>query len=293
VNRSVLFVFVGALVIAVLVAVVVQSKFSAPKVKSAAPALEVLIARKPLFLGQKLKPEDISWKSWNEDLLYKGLIKKSEHGDPEKLKYYGSPLKRSIMEGEPIASHDLVAESKDSFLSAQISPNMRAVAINVKADMIAGGFVAPNDYVDVILAYTPKLIGTTQDAAPDIIQRQASQIILRNVKVLAVDQDAKNENRTAKVARTVTLEVSVEGAQKIALASQMGALSLALRRLGEKDDPSLPTPPMVTDVTLSDVIQKLNKRAESKRNQQVGGASVRLYSGSQVINIPVRETLRP
>jgi pilus assembly protein CpaB len=288
-NKNIIFIFGGALLIALIVAGVVQLKLakSPLKEKALAPTLEVLVANKALFLGQKLKAEDVSWKAWNEDLTYKGLIKKSEQADPEKLSYYGSPLRRSIAEGEPIADKDIVAGSKDSFLSALIAPNMRAVAINVKADMIAGGFVAPNDYVDVILAYTPKLIGATQDAAPDIIQRQASQVILKNVKVLAIDQDAKNEDRTAKVARTVTLEVSVEGAQKIALALQMGSLSLALRRLGEQDDPSAPETPMVTDVTLSDVIQKLNDRVETKK-VQTGDTSVRIYSGGQVMNVPVR-----
>jgi pilus assembly protein CpaB len=106
-----------------------------------------------------------------------------------------------------------------------------------------------------------------------------------------VDQSAKDDKHEAKEAKTVTLEVTLEGAQKLALATQMGDISLSLRRLGEKDDPNAPPPPLVTDVNTIDAIKKINADMGSAKAGGPKSASVRLYSGSTVQNIPVRQTL--
>src|SRR5690606_29000050 len=101
----------------------------------------------------------------------------------------------------------------------------------------------------------------------------------------AVDQSAKEENREAKIAKTVTLEVSQEGAQILALADSMGEITLALRRIGDKNDEKSKVVPLTTDVTTSDVIKKLNNIAtQSKTSNQ----AVRMYGGPSVINVPVR-----
>ncbi|HEX2752483.1 MAG TPA: Flp pilus assembly protein CpaB, partial [Alphaproteobacteria bacterium] len=149
----------------------------------------------------------------------------------------------------------------------------------------AGGFITPGDHVDVVLSSTPRLSRTAQEHADKYVSRYASQTVLSNVKVLAVDQSAKEENREAKIAKTVTLEVSQEGAQILALAESMGDITLALRRIGDKDDEKSKVVPFTTDVTTSDVIKKLNNMAtESKSSNQ----AIRMYGGTTIINMPVR-----
>ncbi len=288
-NKNVLMILGGAVAIAALVGVIVSVAFAPKKTASAKASTEVLVANKLLVIGQKLKAEDTRWQPWSEDASFKGLIKKADQPDPAKLAVYDSPLRRDIESGEPITMQSLITDTKGAFLSAVITPGMRAVAVAVRVSTGAGGFVAPGDHVDVILAYAAKLVGSAQDFAPEIVQRVASQLVLSNVKVLAVDQNSKDSTHEAKEAKTVTLEVDMEGAQKLALAGQMGELSLSLRRLGEKDDPNALPPPLVTDVTTSDVIKKITAEMNaSKTNQK--SSTVRMYNGNAVVNVPVRAT---
>ncbi len=281
----------AALLIAVIVAVVISSLPKTKPVAEVTPSLEVLVANKVLIKGEKLAAEDVHWQVWPDSVSYTGLIKKSEQADPEKLTAYGSPLRHDIEAGEPVTTQSLVLDAKGSFLSAMLGPGMRAVSIAVKGEAGgAGGFISPGDQVDVILAYSPKLSGPAQTAVSKIVQRYATQIIMRNVKVLAVDQDAKNDAHDPKVAKSVTLEVDETGEQKLALVQQMGEISLSLRRLGEKDDPAtdLP-PPMITDVNTIDVIKKVNKDIGRSQSDGPGYATVRMYSGNAVQNLPVRD----
>lgn len=287
-NKNLLMIGGGALLISILVGMIVQATLTPKKVpEQAKTGTEILVASRQILIGQKLTAEDIRWQAFPDEAVFKGAIKKSDQADPAKLSYYGSPLRRDVESGEPITLQALISDTKGVFLSAIIAPGMRAMSVGVKDYTSAGGFIAPGDHVDVLLAYTAKLTGATQDYAPSIVQRVASQLVLSNVKVLGVDQNSKDDAHEAKVAKTVTLEVTQEGAQKIALAQQMGDISLSLRRLGEKDDPDAPPPALVTDVTATDVIKKINADMEAaKANKQI--STVRVYGGDNIMNIPVR-----
>jgi pilus assembly protein CpaB len=289
-NKSVLMIMGGALIVAVIVALVVQAKLS-PKTNGApAPALtEVLVTTKKLAIGDLLKPEDLRWQSWPQAAVYQGVIRKTEQADIAKLDIYTAPLRRGVEAGEPLTRQALVPNNTggNNFLAALIAPGMRAVGISVKAETMAGGFIAPGDFVDVILSYTPGLSGALSDYSKTIVQRMASQTILKNVRVLAVDQDAKDGARAAKAAKTVTLEVTQEGAQLIALAARMGTMSLALRRLGEKDEPRS-VPVITSDILMSDIARMAGEAAAGARKN-----TVRMYSGTTVTNIPVRPDSPP
>ncbi|MBI3440690.1 MAG: Flp pilus assembly protein CpaB [Proteobacteria bacterium] len=286
-NKSVLIIVGGALAIAAIVGLVVSSKLSPKQATVQKASTAILVANKLLFIGQKLKAEDVRWQDWPDDAVFKGIVKKADQPDLTKLSVYNAPLRRNIESGEPVTTQALVPDAKGAFLSALISPGMRAVSIGVGTNSGAGGFVSPGDHVDVILSYTAKLVGPAQDYAPQIVQKYASQLLLSNVKVLAVDQDAKDDAHEAKVAKTVTLEVSAEDSEKLAMAEQMGSLSLTLRRLGEKDDPNAPVPPLVTDVNTSDVIKQVNKLMDDSKTSQPN-TEIRMYNGNNVYNIPVR-----
>lgn len=284
-NKSVLMIMGGALVVAILVAMIVQSKLSSKSTGGGA-SVEILVANKKLMLGERIKPEDVRWQAWPDAATFKGVIKKSEQKDEKDLDVYDTPLRRDIEAGEPVTKQSVIADVKGdgNFLAASIEPGMRAMAVAVKAETAAGGFIAPGDRVDVILSYSVKIAKDAQTFANNVISKYASQTVLTNVKVLAVDQKSTGEQE-AKVAKTVTLEVSREGSEILALATSMGDISLSLRRLGEKDGPSDAVTPITTDATTSEVIRKLNdilQKTVSTSN------AVRVYSGSEIQNIPVR-----
>lgn len=282
-NRSMLIIMGSALAIAMIVGLFVSSRLTPKSEGTSVPSTEILVANKVILTGQKLKPEDTRWQAFPNDSLYPGVIKKSDYPNPDKMEYYDSPLRHDLESGEPVTTRALITDAKSNFLSALIAPGMRAVAVNVSQTSTAGGFVAPGDHVDVLLAYTMRLNGPAQNASSDVVQRFATEIVLSDVKVLAVDQNSNDSNHEAKVGRTATLEVSLKDAEKLAIAEQMGTLSLVMRRIGEKDAPNGPPPPIETDVTSTPLIKKLIDRADTPQGQ------VRVYSGNTVQNVPVRQ----
>lgn len=282
----------GAIIVAILVAMIVQAKLSPKSEVSGGTSVEILVANKKLLTGERIKPEDVRWQGFPEASAFKGVIKKSDQEDEKDLAVYDTPLRRDIESGEPITMQAIIADVKGggNFLAASIEPGMRGVGISVKANTAAGGFIAPGDHVDVILSYTAKLDRDAADFAGGVVNRYASQTILSNVKVLAVDQTSKDEGREAKIAKTVTLEVTREGAEILALADSMGDVSLSLRRLGEKDNEVDMLTPLTTDATTSEVIRKINDIMEKSKTTS---NTVRVYSGTEIQNIPVRSATTP
>lgn len=292
-NKSVLAIMGGAVIVAILVALIVQAKLSPGVGSGAVASTEILVASKKLLIGEKIKPEDVRWQAWPESAVFKGMIKRSEQVDEKDLSVYDTPLRRSIESGEPVTLQSVIADVKggNNFLAASLEPGLRAVGVAVKANTSAGGFLSPGDHVDVVLSYTAKLKGDADKVAGNIVQRYATQTVLSNVRVMAVDQNSKeDEAAEIKVAKTVTLEVTKEGAEILALAESMGDISLALRRLGEKDTPADAATTMVTDATTSEVIRRINalmNKAKTTSN------TVRLYSGVTIQNVPVRSMTQP
>jgi pilus assembly protein CpaB len=284
----------GAVIVAMIVAMLVQSNLSSKLAKNNAMAegVEVLVANKMLMTGEVLKSSDVHWGAWPSNAVFNGMIRRKDQADENKLEVYDKLLRRDIMSGEPITTQAVILDAKGSgtFLSASISPGMRAVGIPVKAETEAGGFVTVGDHVDVILTYQLSVRGDAGPYSFDAVQNFASETILSNARVLAVDQNAKEGDREAKLARTVTLEVSKEGAQILAMASTMGTISLSLRHLGEKDTQADHEVPLTTDVTTSRVIKKIY---EIMNKSKTTSNAVRLYSGTTVVNVPVRAAKAP
>ena len=285
-NKKLIIVMMGAFIMASIVAMLVQASL-APKEQPAQTApvgIEILIAGRDLNKGEVLKPQDTQWKRFNKETVFAGIVKKPEDSAKKEVKVFNKTLKRDLVLGEPITTQSIIMdiEGAATGLSAKITTGMRAVAIKVKADTSAGGFVTPGDNVDIILTYQLRLQGEVAQYSQDTIQRFASETIMKNIKVLAVDQDSKEKSREAKVARTVTLEVTASQAQSLSMASQMGELTLALRRIGDNSsDKDLSS---TTDVygsrVINDIYQKMYKT-------KLKTGSVRVYSGNQVQDMPV------
>ncbi|MCC7037301.1 MAG: Flp pilus assembly protein CpaB [Alphaproteobacteria bacterium] len=285
-NRSVLMVMGGALMVAIVVALIVQAKVSPKGPAKADTSAQVLVANKQMLIGEKLKNENVHWEPWPSGGMYSGVYKREDYADGKMPEIFDTPLRRTVEGGEPITRQALIPDVKGgkNFLAATISPGMRAVGLRINDVTSVGGFVAPGDNVDIILSYQANLPGPTQAVGEVLIGRFASQTVLSNVKVMAVDQSFKDEGREAKIAKVVTVEVTREGAEVLALAAQMGELSLALRRIGEKDTAESVVTPLTTEAGTSEVIRKLNQVMTT------GGpaATVRVYNGNTVQNVPVR-----
>lgn len=282
-NKNMIIVLAGGFLIAVLVAVLVQSSLSGGKKKddTSAPKVQVLVAARDLPAGKELGTGDTKWQDWPESSVFTGAIVRKEK-EPALEAGKGRVI-QSISAGQPIHPSLLVGEAKANFLAAKLKEGMRAVGISVKAQNIAGGFVGPGDYVDVIVTYKVSVQDKDNAAVQSMVSKQASETILENVRVLASDQQAIREEDKAKVARTVTLEVDAAGAERLALATEMGDVTLALRGIGDKTVKT--DGDITTDVKMSKVLKGL---AKAQQGDGAGGA-VRVFNGDQMNSVSVRQ----
>jgi pilus assembly protein CpaB len=157
----------------------------------------------------------------------------------------GAVARRRILANEPISPDQLIQRGDHSIGSAVVSPGMRAVSIAISAQTASGGFIAPGDYVDVMLSIQHDITQYDENGkkAPagtpamlpdgDTMVKYSTETVLRNVKVLAIDQSlGRNaEQGPADVGKTATLEVSPHDAEKLLTAGQLGSLTLVLRSM--------------------------------------------------------------
>jgi pilus assembly protein CpaB len=205
--------------------VVVQS---APAQK---PATQVLVARGELHVGQFLRPENLRWQSWPDDAVSQSYVRQGDHQLED---YIGAVVRNGLADGEPITDLRVVRPGDRGFLAAVLTPGYRAVTVPVTPASSVAGFVFPGDHVDVLVTFTitdPKM-GKDDTENRD---HKASETVLTDVRVLALDQRADDQNKDVTVAKTATLEVTPKQAEIIAVVSDIGKLSLSLRSLGREE----------------------------------------------------------
>lgn len=205
---------------------------------------QVLVAKAPIGMGERLKPDTLEWQDWPEGAVRPEYVTISAMPDaPAELT--GAVARFEFFPGEPIREQKLV-RSEQGYLSAVLAPGMRGVAVGVNAVSSAGGFVVPNDHVDVVL--------TTSTS-----QGQQSEVVLSNVRVLAIgkrlgemgasggDEKAENDSpvpETFDNSTVATLELTPGQAETLINASMRGQLSLTLRSItdfGKTADAERPT----------------------------------------------------
>jgi pilus assembly protein CpaB len=191
------------------------------------PTVDVLVAKNEIGLGQTVKPEDLQWQTWPAASASNVFIKRSEKPEAQK-DFTGSIARSPFIAGEPIREQKLVkADGSSGFMAAILPTGMRAVSTEITPETGAGGFILPNDRVDVIL--TQRFKNPDRPNLPDIV---ISKPILMNVRVLAIDQAPKEKDgQTAVIGKTVTLELKPEQITTLQAARQGGSLSLALRSM--------------------------------------------------------------
>jgi pilus assembly protein CpaB len=193
-------------------------------VEAPAPATQdVLVASGDLLQAQTLTKENLRWQPWPLNALNPVYITRSSRPDAiDKLA--GAIVRNHMAAGEPIQEANL-APRHAGYLATVLPRGKRAMAVRISAESTAGGFILPNDRVDVL---------HSDGRSP------VSHTILSNVRVLAIDQvvdDNKNENSKANViGKTATLELDPSQAEILTAAQAVGTLSLSLRSAADNDD---------------------------------------------------------
>ncbi len=197
-------------------------------VETAAPRMnteDVLVASRDISLGAAVTDTAVEWRAWPAEGLSASFITRSARpGAVTELQ--GTLVRSSFTAGEPIQDDKLI-RTDQGFLSAVLPKGMRAAAVRVNAASTAGGFILPDDRVDVIMI--------RQMANSEV----SSDTILANIRVLAIDQSigkTGEEKQATMVAQdTVTLELTPDQVELITQAQQMGTISLALRSIADAE----------------------------------------------------------
>lgn len=201
------------------------------------PMADVLAPRSDILRGGRLAEGSLTWISWPEDRLHPGMILRRDEPDAAD-DFTGRRLRSNIYSGEPLRRVHL-SEGEGGYLALALQPQMRAIGVSVTAEKTAGGFIMPNDRVDVLLTVVRDLDGDGEASG-------ASRTILTNVRVLAIGASTFEEEKAVKappkegeapastkppniVGATATLEVAPDQAEILLAASASGTLSLALR----------------------------------------------------------------
>lgn len=279
-----------------------------------AQSTEVLVAASDIGVGQFIQPNHIRWQSWAPEHVTEAFIMK-QHGDtatapattkdasvtPEnndaqkvdlREAFIGAVARQNIKSGEPILKNAVVKPHDRGFLAAVLDPGRRAVAVPITNVTGIAGFAFPGDHVDLILT---NAIHPTDDNK--VSERRASMTIVKDVRVLALDQDAgaARENAAtsgakpeAKEAKVVTLEVTPKQAEIVTLGIQLGTLSLSLRSLSDDQTPqqaqgngthlTYPVAYQKSAYTLDSEVSEIIPRPED--HTDLGGQVVQVLRGS-------------
>lgn len=222
-----------ALVAGLGAALLVQSpKAPAPVAKiEKAPTVPVLVAATDIPVGNTVTATDLRWLDWPVASVPTGIIRKDEAPEAEQ-EIIGQVARYAVLGAEPIRREKLIKTDGTGFLSAVLPAGMRAVAISTdsRGANTAGGFILPNDRVDVISTSRGESEG------------HSSEVILRNIRVLAIGQNVQERNgEKVVVGETATLEIEPGQVEGLVQAQKSGTLSLALRSLKDAGETTPPT----------------------------------------------------
>jgi pilus assembly protein CpaB len=206
----------------------------APEPKAEVPrfdTVDILVAKSDVPRGQALTQADVYWQAWPATTASGNFIRRTDR--PKAIENLNGMLVRApFVAGEPIREAKLVNSKGSGFMAAILPSGMRAISTQISPETGAGGFILPNDRVDVIL--TPRANRDANTGAG-----VSSETILRNIRVLAIDQTIEEKNgQKVVVGKTATLELLPSQSETLALSQQLGTLSLALRSIadGSADD---------------------------------------------------------
>src|SRR5258707_11855197 len=238
--------------------------------KVSAPLTRYLVAARPLKAGTLTRDED--FRSDPLDSVPSGAIRDTTD---DRNRLLGSLVRKNLDTGSLVTSENVLPRGDRGFLASVLEPGTRAISIKVDAETGVSGLIKPGDYVDVLL--------TQVSANADVARRALSETLLQNVRIIAIDQEivqggGANNTAAAKVAQTVSLQLAPEQVKKIAVAKNLGSLSLAMRSAVELRDTA--DGRTISSCDVSPEIARQNAIAgQSAAVVVYGGGEVEQYSG--------------
>jgi pilus assembly protein CpaB len=186
--------------------------------------VDILVAKTDIEIGRRLNADQLQWQPWPITAVSSEYFRAADN--PGAINQIaGSITRASFISGEPILKAKLIRADGAGYMAALIRPGMRAISTDISPEAGVGGFILPNDRVDVILTRLEKSHG--EDAFH-------SETILTNVRVLAIDQTVEEKNgQRVVIGKIATLELAAQQAETLALARRLGSISLMLRGLRE------------------------------------------------------------
>jgi len=224
----------GAALAAIIAAVLVNGsgRQNAPDQQVQVVGPSVLVAANAIPVGEKIAPENLAWRNFPEDGVAADMITKESQ--PKALEELtGAFARRDIPAGSPIFPKQVVKPGDSHFMAAILAPGARAASLPIAEENAAGGFILPNDRVDVILTKEQEVSAISATGASERKQQVTSSTVLRNIRVVAVDQEYKDvkEGEALKGA-TATLELWPNQVERLEKAKKEGTLALSLRSVG-------------------------------------------------------------
>jgi len=237
---------------------------------------KVLVATHGLPAGQFLQPNDLEWQDWPDNALNSSYIVSGSRSVDDLV---GSVVRAAISAGEPITDDRLIKKGDRGFLSAIMAPGTRAVTVQLQQTSGLGGLVLPGDHVDVVL--TAVIPSTT----PNEPEHRASETVLEDIRVVAIDQKMSDMSNETVMARSATLEVTPKQAEILALVTDMGKISLTLRSIASGDEKPRTTnakgEPVEPSVTWDNEATDLGLRPHNAPSSAEAAAKVDLVRGGE------------
>jgi pilus assembly protein CpaB len=207
-----------------------QAPPPAPAPVAQLETVDILVAAADIGLGTTVSGGDMRWQTWPTAAAGANFLRKNDRPDAIN-QLAGSIARQPFSAGEPIREAKLIRAKGSGYMAAILPAGMRAVSTEISPETGAGGFILPNDHVDVILSRRDR--EAEKAAGVDV---HVSETILTNVRVLAIDQNVEEKNgQRVVVGKTATLELAPRQAETLGRARQMGTLSLALRSIVDFD----------------------------------------------------------
>lgn len=247
--------------------------------RAAAPpaaVTDVLVTAREIPAGTVLAASDLRYEPWPNTLISPRLITR-QGGDDSKAQAVGTVARRVLAEGEPFSMTATFRPDSAGVLAGILAPGMRAVSIAITNPTAVSGFITPGDRVDVLLAtdISKTVEQTERKGAGGLMLRYASETVLSDVKVLAIDQQiTRNRDGAGVQGKTATIEVTAKQAEILTTAELIGSLQLVLRGLpGAESPPSPDEIGFTSDTETSKALQMLGvvREKPAKSSSSSGG----------------------
>ncbi len=235
------------------------------------PQTPVLVLTRDVAVGDLLFPTDFAWKEWPDETLNVNYY--TQDVFPTAIEdLTNSVVRLSMVENEPVLPHKIVKKGEAGYMSALLTPGMRAASVGISVDRASGGFILPGDRVDIHITtdVDVEINGQTES-------RPTTMTLMENVRILAIDQKfGEGTGGQFAIGSTATVELYPEQARLLILAARLGAVSMTLRSLQDfvEGGPTMARTDFLIDVLPMDEVFEEGRDPDEVRIYRNGALSV-------------------